>query len=460
MGFGKITVSSEKIAVAGIENTALCWNIREQCTAIRSNQQPRRERRGIKPSAQITDRWYGSEEIRMSQQIRKEVIADPERFSGTALTQDYVKKAINGVLQKIDRMMDRFGERFPFCSSTNGKYDIIDNIEWTTSFWTGMLHLAYEYTGNEKYRALADKHVQSFKERIERKGADVRHHDLGFLYTLSCVAAYKLTKNQTGREAALEAADFLATRYLPQAGIIQAWGDLSDPEQQGRMIIDCNLNVPLFYWASAETGNPSYRNMAYSHVKHAQEYIVRPDASSFHTFYMDTKTGAPRFGKTHQGKSDDSCWARGQAWGIYGFMLSYAYTHDASFLDTVQRLAHYFLNRLPSDLIPYWDLSITEPSDEPRDSSSAAITVCGLLELLKYLPLTDPDRHTYENAVYALVRNMTEHYVSTDTAEDGVLLHSTYALPQGLGIDEFCIWGDYFYFEALMRLYTAWQLYW
>ena len=118
------------------------------------------------------------------------------------------------------------------------------------------------------------------------------------------------------------------------------------------------------------------------------------------------------------------------------------------------------MNRLPSDLIPYWDLSITDPSDEPRDSSSAAIAVCGLLELLKYLPLTDPDRHTYENAVYALVRSMTEHYVSTDTAEDGVLLHSTYALPQGLGIDEFCIWGDYFYFEALMRLYRTWQLYW
>ncbi len=389
----------------------------------------------------------------MSQQIRKEAIAHPERFTGQALTQCDVQKAIDAVLQKIDGMMERFGDRFPFCSSTNGKYEIIDNIEWTTGFWTGMLHLAYEYSGKEKYRTLADTHVHSFKERIDRKGADVRHHDLGFLYTLSCVASYKLTKNQTARQAALEAADFLATRYLPQAGIIQAWGDLSDPEQQGRMIIDCNLNVPLLYWTSAATGNPAYREMA-------QEHIIRPDASTFHTFYMGTETGAPRFGKTHQGKSDDSCWARGQAWGIYGFMLSYAYTHDASFLDTVQRLAHYFLNRLPSDLIPYWDLSITEPSDEPRDSSSAAIAVCGLLELLKYLPLTDPDWHTYENAVYALVRNMTERYVSSDMQEDGVLLHSTYALPQGLGIDEFCIWGDYFYFEALMRLYRAWQPYW
>ncbi|MEL3906622.1 MAG: glycoside hydrolase family 88 protein [Treponema sp.] len=396
----------------------------------------------------------------MPKQIRLEPIVREERFGCTALTRQYIENAIAAVLKKIDGMMERFGEQFPFCASTNGRYEIIDNIEWTTGFWTGMLHLAYEYTGNEKYRNLADAHVLSFKERIARKGPDVQHHDLGFLYTLSCTAAYKLTGNTDARAAALDAADFLSTRYLEKAGIIQAWGNLNDPEQRGRMIIDCNLNLPLLYWASEETGNPRYREMAYTHVKHAQEHIVREDASTFHTFYMDAETGLPKYGKTHQGKSDDSCWARGQAWGVYGFMLSYRYTHDASFLDLVQKLAHYFLNRLPSDLIPYWDLSITEPSEEPRDSSSAAIVVCGLLELLKYLPLTDPHRPLYERAVYAMVKNMTEYYVSTKAEEDGVLAHSTYALPQKLGIDEFCIWGDYYYFEALIRLYKAWQLYW
>lgn len=392
--------------------------------------------------------------------ILTEPIKNPERFLCKKLDKAYIEQAISKVLKKIDIMMDRFGERFPFCASENGKYEVIENIEWTTGFWTGMLHLAYEYTGNEKYRALADKHVLSFKERIERKGKDVQHHDLGFLYTLSCIAAYKVYGNETAKKAALEAADFLCTRYLKNAGIIQAWGDLNDPEQQGRMIIDCNLNLPLLYWASETTGNGEYKKIAYTHVKNAQKYIIREDASTFHTFYMDVETGKPKFGKTHQGKSDDSCWARGQAWGVYGFMLSYAYTKDVSLLETVQKLTAYFLNRLPDDLIPYWDLSIANGSDEPRDSSSAAIVVCGLLELLKYLPLTDEKRGFYENVVYAMVKNMNELYVSTDSTEDGVLAHSTYALPQGKGIDEFCSWGDYYYFEALMRMYKAWQPYW
>lgn len=392
--------------------------------------------------------------------ILTEPIKNPERFLCKKLDKAYIEQAISKVLKKIDIMMERFGERFPFCASENGKYEVIENIEWTTGFWTGMLHLAYEYTGNEKYRALADKHVLSFKERIERKGKDVQHHDLGFLYTLSCIAAYKVYGNETAKKAALEAADFLCTRYLKNAGIIQAWGDLNDPEQQGRMIIDCNLNLPLLYWASETTGNGEYKKIAYTHVKNAQKYIIREDASTFHTFYMDVETGKPKFGKTHQGKSDNSCWARGQAWGVYGFMLSYAYTKDVSLLETVQKLTAYFLNRLPDDLIPYWDLSIANGSDEPRDSSSAAIVVCGLLELLKYLPLTDEKRGFYENVVYAMVKNMNELYVSTDSTEDGVLAHSTYALPQGKGIDEFCSWGDYYYFEALMRMYKAWQPYW
>lgn len=392
--------------------------------------------------------------------ILTEPIKNPERFLCKKLDKAYIEQAISKVLKKIDIMMERFGERFPFCASENGKYEVIENIEWTTGFWTGMLHLAYEHTGNEKYRALADKHVLSFKERIERKGKDVQHHDLGFLYTLSCIAAYKVYGNETAKKAALEAADFLCTRYLKTAGIIQAWGDLNDPEQQGRMIIDCNLNLPLLYWASETTGNGEYKKIAYTHVKNAQKYIIREDASTFHTFYMDVETGKPKFGKTHQGKSDDSCWARGQAWGVYGFMLSYAYTKDVSLLETVQKLTAYFLNRLPDDLIPYWDLSIANGSDEPRDSSSAAIVVCGLLELLKYLPLTDEKRGFYENVVYAMVKNMNELYVSTDSTEDGVLAHSTYALPQGKGIDEFCSWGDYYYFEALMRMYKTWQPYW
>lgn len=393
-------------------------------------------------------------------EIQKEEILNYERFQGHRFEKIYIENAIEKVIKKIDIMMDRFGEKFPFSSSHNGKYEVIENIEWTTSFWTGMLWLAFEHTQDEKYRNLAEKHIISFKERIERKGTDVQHHDLGFLYTLSCVAGYKLTGSELGKEAAIEAAEFLITRFHEKAGIIQAWGDLKDPNEQGRMIIDCNLNLPLLYWASEVTKEDKYRNIAYSHVKQAQRYIIRDDSSTFHTFYMDIQNGEPKYGKTHQGASDESCWARGQAWGVYGFPLSYRYTEDNSLLDTTKKLANYFLNRLPDDLICYWDLVFTDGSGEPRDSSSNAIVVCGLLELIKYLPVTDPEREKYIESIFAMVRSLTENYLSEDEKEDGVLKHGTYALPQKIGIDEFCSWGDYYYFESLTRMLKSWRLYW
>lgn len=392
--------------------------------------------------------------------IKKEEIQNLKRFENRRFDKEYIELAISKVIKKVDIMMENFGEKFPFSSSTNGKYELIENIEWTTSFWTGMLWLAYEHTGENKYRELAEKHIISFKERIERKGTDVQHHDLGFLYTLSCVAGYKLVGSELGRSAAIEAAEYLITRYHEKAGIIQAWGDLNDPTQQGRMIIDCNLNLPLLYWASEVTKDDKYKNIAYKHVKNAQKYIIREDSSTFHTFYIDIQDGTPKYGKTHQGAADDSCWARGQAWGVYGFPLSYKYTEDASLLETTKKLTNYFLNRLPDDLVCYWDLIFTDGSKEPRDSSSCAIVVCGLLEMIKYLPVTDPEREAYTDVVFSIMRSLNKKYVSEDNSQDGVLLHSTYALPQNIGIDEFCSWGDYYYFEALIRMKKSWKMYW
>lgn len=396
----------------------------------------------------------------MQEKILKEEIKKANKFQGERLNKEDIEKSIVAVIKKVDLMMDKFGEKFPFSSSVSGKYEVIENIEWTTSFWTGMLWLSYEYTGMEKYKNLAEKHIISFKERIERKGPDIQHHDIGFLYTLSCVAGYKLTGDEVAKSTAVEAADFLITRYLEKAGIIQAWGNLNDPKEQGRMIIDCNLNLPLLYWASEVTKNEKYKKIAYSHVKMAQKYIIREDSSTFHTFYMDIETGKPKYGKTHQGAFDDSCWARGQAWGVYGFPLSYKYTEDNSLLETSKKLANYFLNRLPEDLICYWDLIFTDGSKEPRDSSSCAIFVCGLLEMIKYLPITDVEKEIYTNAIFSIMRSLIENYQSYDTNEEGVLKHGTYALPQKVGIDEFCSWGDYYYFEALTRMLKTWKLYW
>jgi len=258
----------------------------------------------------------------LMEKIKDEGIKNPDRFDIQPDSyRTSFENAVKYILKKIDENMESFTNRFPSASSKNLVYSPTNNVDWTTGFWTGMLWLAYEYTGNEKYRRVAEIQVESFGKRI-RDRIEVDTHDLGFMYTLSCVSAYKLTGNEEAKNIALEAAEFLATRYLDKASIIQAWGNLDNPEQMGRMIIDCNMNLPLLYWAHCVSGEKRFFTIAYNHIRQAAKYLVREDASSFHTFYMDVETGLPKFGKTRQGFSDSSCWARGQAWGIYGFPLN------------------------------------------------------------------------------------------------------------------------------------------
>ncbi|MGM0881022.1 MAG: glycoside hydrolase family 88 protein [Bacillota bacterium] len=371
-----------------------------------------------------------------------------------------VEKAIQFVLKQIDRNLDTFTEKFPDASSVGNIYRAIGNIEWTSGFWTGMLWLAYEVTGDEKYRRTAEIQLESYRERAEHR-LYTDTHDLGFLYSLSCVAAYKLTGNEEAKRIGLLAADLLMERYFAKAGIVQAWGALDDPEQQGRMIIDCNLNLPLLYWATEVTGEPKYADAAKQHIKQAAKYIVREDASTYHTYYMDVNTGEPRRGSTHQGYSDDSCWARGQAWGIYGFPLSYIYTGDEALLELTKKLSNYYLNRLPDDLVAYWDLIFLSGTEQERDTSTGAVAACGLLELAKHLPVLDPDRHLYENAALHTLKSLSDHYTTASAPEsNGILLHGVYNKPRGMGIDECNIWGDYYYFEALVRITRDWKLYW
>ena len=363
------------------------------------------------------------------------------------------------VLERIDRNLEVFTDAFPAPSSQGGVYPAIDNTEWTNGFWTGMLWLAWEATGQDRYREAAERQVLSFRDRIDNAIA-VDHHDLGFLYSLSCVPAWKLTGDTVARDAALAAARKLLDRYLPVAGVIQAWGDLSDPSQAGRMIIDCNLNLPLLYWAGEVTGEPAFAQAANRHIAQAARHIVRPDASTFHTFFMNPHSGAPLRGTTHQGFSDSSCWARGQAWGVSGFPLVHRHHADPALIDVAARLANYFLNRLPEDLICCWDLVFTDET-QPRDSSAAAIAACGLLELTRALPLDDPDRETYGAAALAMVDVLGERYLlPLGPPGTGVLAHAVYHMPNGVGVDEACIWGDYFFLEALVRLTRVWEPYW
>ena len=331
---------------------------------------------------------------------------------------------------------------------------------WTTSFWPGMLWLAHDLTGEEAFLSAAASHVDSFRDRVDR-GIDLDTHDLGFLYTLSCVAAWRRTGDEHARSAALAAADYLLTRVLEPAGIIQAWGDLEDPRQRGRTIIDSLMNTPLLFWASETTGDPRYAVAARRHAEQLREHILRPDNTTFHTYYWDIATGEPLRGETEQGSADDSCWARGQAWGIYGFTLNYRYTGDASLLRAAQRCADYFLAHLPVDRVAYWDLVFTDGSGQERDSSAAAIAVCGLMELARQLP--EGERaDAYRAAAGDMLGSLIANYPPAGyTGSNALLLHGVYDKPKGVGVDEGNLWGDYFYLEALTRaVRPEWTPYW
>lgn len=283
--------------------------------------------------------------------INKEVILNAERYlSDKKFTREVLEAALKEALKKIDKLWGDVDGNFPTPASENNIYKIVYNHKskgWATGFMTGMLWLAYEATGDEKYREWALSQIPSFYDRIEKKSG-VNHHDMGFLYVPSCVAAYKLTGSELGKKAALMAADHLLTRYIEPGGYIQAWGDVGE---HPRLIIDCMNNIPLLYWASEVTGNKNYYDKAVNHAKATIENIIRPDASTFHTFYFN-HDGSPDKGTTRQGKSDDSCWARGQAWGIYGLALSYKHTKDAEHLELAERVADYFLRHLPKDSVP------------------------------------------------------------------------------------------------------------
>ena len=392
-------------------------------------------------------------------EINRESIKNPGRYLGEKkMTKEVLEKALADALVKIDKLWEDVHGNFASHSSINNVYQETTNMNsagWNTGFFTGMLWLAYEATGDEKYKERALSHIPSFYQRIAEKSG-VNHHDMGFLYVPSCVAAYKLQGNEQAKEAALMAADHLLTRYIEPGGYLQAWGDVG---AQPRLIIDCMNNIPLLYWAAEVTGDQNYFDKAFNHAKATLNNIIRPDASTHHTFYFNPD-GSPDRGATAQGASDDSCWARGQAWIISGLPLTYKYTKGEGMVETFEKLANYFINRLPEDYVPFWDLGFTDGDEEPRDSSSAAIAACGFLEMLEYIQ-DEELKALYEGVVDKMMYSLYENYSTKNVPEsNGLLLHAVYSKPAGAGVDECNIWGCYYYMEALVRMLKGIKAYW
>lgn len=372
--------------------------------------------------------------------------------------------AVPAALATLRRLSDEFGTSYPDDTSVGNRYrpragrrGVEDggNVDWTTSFYPGMLWLAGQLEPRGDWWDRARAHVPSFIRRIDET-IDVETHDLGFLFSLSLVPAWVHDADAEARRGAVAAADHLLTRVLPAAGIIQAWGDLDNPRERGRAIIDSLMNMPLLYWASSVTGDPTYREVAVRHASRLRDHIIRADDTTFHTFYWDPASGAPLYGATAQGWADDSTWARGQAWGIYGFVLNHLHTGDPSFLEAAERCATRFMALLPEDKVPFWDMVFSSADDgQERDSSAGAIAACGLMDLADATG-NERYRETALNIIDALAETCAG--VGEETT---LLRHGVYHKGAGLGVDEGSMWGDYFYLEALLRRENpSWTSYW
>ena len=319
---------------------------------------------------------------------------------------------------------------------------------WTTSFFTGMAVIAFKQTG-DRYFLEETTRLESFYEaKVGEHSADTMH-DIGFLYSLYSIALYKVTGEAKHRELALKAAQVLADRFIPEGNYIRAWGRMDDhsSDYAGLAIIDCMMNLPLLYWASEETGDPRFKDIALRHSDTTLANFIRDDDSVYHSFRFD-RSGAPTGGDNYCGRAVESHWARGATWAIYGFAMGYRYTGDERYLDASLRLARKFIALLDEEIVPIWDFRLDAEAPFIRDSSAAAIAVCAFQEL-EALNAADASISSAKAAL--LERLCSSDYLDEDPGIKGVLKQGEVGDGVGKAKTAYTSWGDYYFMEALAR---------
>lgn len=354
--------------------------------------------------------------------------------------------ALTACCRRVATMRERFAGRFP-SFARDGRYRLTDNVDWLPGFWPGMLWLTYAAEGDGEARACAESLLSGFADRL-REDRDVDNHDLGFLYSLSARAQSQLGGDRDeARRVAIAAGHRLARRFREKGAYLQAWGPLGDPAEGGRAIIDTLMNLPLLWWTARETDERRLHEIAHRHLETTRAHLVRPDASTYHTFFFDQDNGGPRGPRTHQGHADDSLWARGQAWAIYGFTLAAEWCQEPDYRHLAGRLAERFLAELPDDGLPTWDLRLSADAPAHLDSSAAAIAAGGMLRLAR-LCGGEAGAH-YRSAAAGLFDALLERCFFADSSDEGLLRHGNYSTPHKRAVDDFVVFGDYFFLETL-----------
>lgn len=332
------------------------------------------------------------------------------------------------------------GEKFWNCRK-------VAKEEWTGGFWPGVLWYDYEATQNDTIRVLAEKYTESLKLFSEIPAYD---HDLGFLVFCSYGNGYRLTHNPTYRDVIIATADSLATLYNPKVGTILSWPRNIEMLGGHNTIMDNMINLEMLFWAARNGGDRRLFDVAVSHADKTMENQFRPDYTSYHVAVYDTLTGNCIKKCTHQGYADESMWARGQAWAIYGYTVVFRETGDPKYLEFAEKLVDVYLKNLPEDYVPYWDFNAPDIPNAPRDASAACVVASALLEMSGFYGNGQGEKYK-EAAEKMLCSLSSDKYQSRDT-NVAFLLHSTGHWLAKSEIDASIIYADYYYIEALLRL--------
>ena len=324
--------------------------------------------------------------------------------------------------------------------------------EWCDGFWPGILWMDYRNTKDEAVRKAAEGYTESLKGIAYRPCYD---HDIGFLMFCSYGKGYEVNHSQEYKNVILASADSLATLFNPIVGTILSWPREVKPRNwPHNTIMDNMMNLDMMFWAAKNGGNKLLYDLAVTHAKTTMQNHFRPDGSCYHVAVYDTINGNLIKGVTHQGYADNSMWARGQSWAIYGYTMVYRYTHNKMFLDFAQKVTDIYIKRLKEtsdDLIPLWDMDDPRGvKGAPRDVSASCVVADALLELQQYVGGEKGEEYK-QFAIQSLAQLSTDKYQS-GKKNVAFLMHSTGHHPAGSEIDASIIYADYYYLEALNRM--------
>lgn len=365
-----------------------------------------------------------------------------------------INNDINFSTRQYSLMLQQIGRegkvRIPKTIDKLGRMVYIPIDDWCSGFFPGSLCYLYQLT-NDKSWLLQSKR---FTEALDSIQYLTWHHDVGFMIGSSYLNIYRLSPNKAYKKAIIQTAKSLCTRFRKKAGVIQSWNvDRGWQSKRGwtcPVIIDNMMNLELLFEATRLSGDSTYWKVAVSHANKTLENQFRKDGSCYHVVDYDPNNGAVLHRQTAQGYADNSAWARGQAWAVYGYTVCYRYTHDRKYLDQAVKTLNFVMQNpnLPEDLIPYWDFDAPNIPNEPRDVSSAACIASALYEMNNYLP-----DNGYTSLADRIIRSLSSPEYRAPLGKNGcfLLMHSVGSIPHNNEIDVPLNYADYYFLEALTR---------